>query len=419
VVEAIELLLDAGQWRPAHDLYLNRAGRGDVWQHLPAIRLGQRAATAFVATPARRTACAAYLIPRQLGFYLASTGLFALIAGDLATAGEYLPAAVRHDCDVEDTLNLSIGLMNLADCLGYLGQAGQGRDAAAEALTGAQATRDRELTQEVRVRLGWLAGLAGDAAAAEEQFTVADRMEVTGHHERPHLYGLRGTRWADWLARTGRPGPARALTERNAQICASNGWNDHVARCDRAAGRLALAAADTDAAGSRLAAAAGCFRDGDQIIELADTLPDLADWARTAGDTDAADRHATEAVTIAAPRGLVPAQCAGLAARARIRAAQATAADADPGLVFQGRDAADAALRLAARHHLPWQELDALRAHADLDQAEDVNRGWAAKADALHARLVPPGLDPDPLGTVERLVAEQEATEAGQDKGDY
>jgi len=42
-----------------------------------------------------------------------------------------------------------------------------------------------------------------------------------------------------------------------------------------------------------------------------------------------------------------------------------------------------------------------------LDQAERIDRGWLAKADALHARLVPPGLDPDPLGTVERLVAEQ------------
>jgi hypothetical protein len=38
-------------------------------------------------------------------------------------------------------------------------------------------------------------------------------------------------------------------------------------------------------------------------------------------------------------------------------------------------------------------------------------RGQAAKANALHARLVPPGLDPDPLATVERLVAEQNAAE--------
>lgn len=46
-------------------------------------------------------------------------------------------------------------------------------------------------------------------------------------------------------------------------------------------------------------------------------------------------------------------------------------------------------------------------AHGTVDQAEGIDRGWAAQADALHAQLVPPGLDPDPLATVERLVAAQ------------
>jgi hypothetical protein len=57
-----------------------------------------------------------------------------------------------------------------------------------------------------------------------------------------------------------------------------------------------------------------------------------------------------------------------------------------------------------------------LCAHAELDQAEGLDQGWAAKAEALHKRLVPPGLDPDPLATVERLVAEQEAID--EDEGD-
>jgi hypothetical protein len=68
-------------------------------------------------------------------------------------------------------------------------------------------------------------------------------------------------------------------------------------------------------------------------------------------------------------------------------------------------------LRTATRHQLAWHELDALSAHALLDHAEGVDRGRAAKADALRARLIPPGLDPDPLATVERLVAAQKAAE--------
>jgi hypothetical protein len=56
-------------------------------------------------------------------------------------------------------------------------------------------------------------------------------------------------------------------------------------------------------------------------------------------------------------------------------------------------------------------ELDALRAHTAIDRAESIDHGWATKAKTLHTRLVPPGLDPDPLATVERLVTAQKAAE--------
>jgi len=415
VVEAIELLLDAGQWKAADDMYQNRTGRPEVWMTLPAARLGQRAATAFVATPARRDTCATQLSPHTLGVYLASVGLWARNAGDLVTAREYLPMSVRHMRDAGDMLNLAAGLRNLAVCLGQLGQVGPARDTAAEALASAQAADDWEEIANSRACLGWVAGLAGHTAEAEQQFTAADRLLFAVDPDGDHLYSLNGTRWAEWLARTGREGPARTLTESNAEISGRNSWNDDLARCDRILGRLALAAGDTAAASEHLGAAAGMFRDGDYLTELATTLADLAEHARASGDLDAADRHAIEAITIAAPRGLVPAQAAGLAARARIRAAHATA---DPDLLSQGRDAADAALRLATRHQLAWHGLDALHAHATLDHAEHADHGWAARADALHARLVPPGLDPDPLATVERLAAAQKAADSGDEDGE-
>jgi len=416
VVEAIELLLDAGQWQAADDIYFSRTGNPPVWRTLPAARLGQRAATAFVATPARRDACATQLSPHNLGYYLNEVGLYAINTGDLAMAQEYLHMSVRQAREAEDMGELTRRLQNLTYCLSQLGQPGPARDAAAEALACAQAAYDTQQTLTSHAYLGWVAGLAGDTAEAERQFTAADQIQVADDSAGDHLYSMRGSQWAEWLARTGREGPTRALTERNAEICQEYGWNDHLARCDRMLGRLALASGDIAAAGEHLAAAVAVFRDGDVLSELAVTLADLAEHARAAGDLDAADRHATEAITIAAPRGLVPAQSAALAARARIRAGQACAA-ADPGLLFQGRDAADAALRLASRHQLAWCELDALRAHAALDHAEGLDRGWAARAGARHARLVPPGLDPDPLATVERLVAAQHAAAGGGDDG--
>jgi hypothetical protein len=79
VVEMIELLLDANQWTTAHNLYRARCDGGHAWKNLPAARLGQRAATAFIATPDHQHACAAHLTPRDLGFYLNAAGLLACL----------------------------------------------------------------------------------------------------------------------------------------------------------------------------------------------------------------------------------------------------------------------------------------------------------------------------------------------------
>jgi tetratricopeptide (TPR) repeat protein len=410
VVEAIELLLEAGEWEPANDLYMNRTNNGYAFISLPAARFGQRVGTAFVATPARRAACATYLGYGRLGFYLNSVGLFATDTGDFAVAQEYLLTAIRHAREEGDMWHLTAGLSNLADCLAQLGQTGPARDAADEALACAETADDRQEIGESHLYVAWIAGLMGDTASAELQFAAADHTVFADDPDGDHLHSGAGVYWAEWLARTGRPGSAQALTARNADISRDNGWNESLARCERLLGRLALGVGDTAAAGEYLATAAACFREGDSLLELSITLTDLADHAQAAGDLDAAERYVAEAITISAPRGLVPTHSAALAARARICAVRAAAAS--PDLLYQGRDAADAALRLAVRHQLAWHELDALRAHALLDQAERADHGWAAQADALHARLVPPGLDPDPLATVERLVAEAKQEES-------
>jgi len=412
VVEAIELLAEGGHWGSADDLYMARSrGTPSRWLTIPAVRLGQRAATAFVATPARRDACGAALGTPRVNHYLNAAGLYATHAGDLATAYSYISMSVGGYRNAKSTLQLTTCLKNLTECLVFLGDLGLAREAATEAVSLAAQLDDWEESNEAHLHLAWVATQLGDAAEAEEQFTAADKLCFANDVDHDHLYSLSGIWWAEWLARTGRPGPARRLTDRNAEVSREEGWNENIARCDRMYGRLALAIGDTAAAGARLTAAAECFRDGDHLTELAPTLIDMADWARTSGDLTAAERHLAEAITIAAPRQLVLSHSAAMAARGQIRAAQATIS-ADPKLLYQGRDAADAALRLAVRHHLAWHELDAMRAHTALDQAEGIDRGWAAKADALHSRLMPPDLDPDPLVTVERLVAGQKAAEA-------
>ncbi len=423
VVEAVELLLDAGQWQAATDLYKGRATRdesGDVWMNLPAARLGQRVSAAFVGTPARRAACGANLRPRDLGYYLNDVGLYAMYTGDLITAREYMRMVISFNRRADDSRNLANSFINFSECLEALGDIDGAVAAATESFGAASVDRAWLDVRDAHAAIGWLAAMTGDPAKADEQFSAADRLEVAHDPESNHLYSLRGSRWADWLARSGRTGAALALTNRGLEIARQYGWNADAARAERQLGRLALAAGDGGAAGRHLAEAAAGFRDGDYLTELADTLADQAGHARATGDLDAAHRYAAEAIGVAGPRKMVPAQSGALAARARIYASQAASPDAGPDArdqLARGRDAADAALRLATRHHLAWHELGALDAHAALDEAEGIDRGWAGKARALRARLVPPGLDPDPLGTVERLVAVRKAA-AGGDESD-
>ncbi|MFF5292612.1 SIR2 family protein [Paractinoplanes globisporus] len=403
VVEAIELLTAAGQWQAADDLYSGRTDNGYMWMYLPAAGLGQRAALAFVATRERREAAGQHLAPDRVAWLMNEVGLFASIGADLVTAREYLSAAATHYRNAGNASALAAELRNLADCLGRLGNIDGALETAERADLAATNTDDRSETMKSATFRGRLLMLAGDTAAAEEQFLAADRIEHAADPDGKHLYSRRGAWWADLLARTGRVRLARALTERNLAVCLQNGWNADVARCERLLGIFDLADGKLTEARERVDKAAVIFRDGEHLVELSETLPVLADCDRAAGDLDAADRQIAETLTLAGPRGLVLAQASALTARARIHADRIAAGD--PSYVEKARDDADTAYRLAIRHRLAWHELDAVDAHARLDSVTGMKGGWAARAAAMRARLLPAGLDPDPLATVERQVA--------------
>jgi hypothetical protein len=94
------------------------------------------------------------------------------------------------------------------------------------------------------------------------------------------------------------------------------------------------------------------------------------------------------AIAISAPRNLIPAHVTALTTRARLNATQA-------------RADASTALDLATTHNLPWSELEALQAHAAIDQADNTSNGWTARAATLQSKLIPPTLDRDPMRTIE------------------
>ncbi|MGH3899812.1 MAG: SIR2 family protein [Pseudonocardiaceae bacterium] len=402
VVEMIELLVDADDWQAADRLCDDRVGRS-VLQTLPAAQLGQRCAAAFAGTPSRRSACWEKLYSK-FGYYLNQVGLMGMNAGNLSVAATYLNTAAEYQSG-GNTRSLSIILRNISKLTIHLGDAEAGIQAGVQACEAAAVTDDQQGIRNSHACLGWANDLAGATRLADDHFVAADLIEFTDGPD-CHLYSFRGTTWAAHLTRTGRASIARRLTERNREICNSNGWRQHRAYCDRELGRCDLIEGDLDSAGHRLQAAADVLRDGEYLVEWAATLADLAEHRRRTAQLDEAERICTEAITAAGPRRLVPTHARALATRALIRGDQfGNTGDRDQ--LARARDDAEHALRLATRtRRLPWQELDAFQAHAHLDQLEARDHGWQIKAENLHAELVPPGRDPDPLATVEAQVRE-------------
>jgi hypothetical protein len=288
----------------------------------------------------------------------------------------------------------------------YRGRAREAGENAAVALTRSHAgDREGEDAAAAYVCGGMANHLGGDTLAAEQQFRRADVLTYTlaGHHLNGHL----GVLLARFLLDSGRTVAARRLAEANLGVCRRSGWGADQARCHALLARAALVGGRHVAAGPHVDAAVAAFRAGDYLVELTAALVVAAERARQVGDLDEASKYLEESINHAGPRGLVPTHSAALAAGARVSVDRYVATGASVHL-FRGRDAADSALRLAVGPYpLPWAELDAYRAHASLDRAENVDHGWAARAQTLHGQLVPFGLDPDPLSTVEDVAARE------------
>jgi tetratricopeptide (TPR) repeat protein len=392
VAETIEMLTDAGEFSAADGLYQSRSSDGLEWRTLPAARTGQRSALAFAARP-RQQNCATMLSEERLRFYLNEAGLLAALSGDMLTAQEYLSTAVDAHGEVHDERHLVKSLLNQADCFGCLGDTQHAKHSAGRAIEYSESiSRARDLLCTAKAYLAWASYLAGDSVAAERLFIGADSLESD------NLYSIRGVRWAEFLARTGRSDIADVLTLRNRSVCARNGWNQDVALCDHLLGRLAMQRAENERAVECLEYALACFRKGEYLVDLAATLVSAAELARRAGHGESAVQYVTEAIAIAGPRGLIPTHAAALAASSRI---YADLSRSDSRYLAKARDAADAAIRLATRiRALPWAEFDALNAHAYLDQVSGEDNGYSERVRSLWALLNPAELSSDPFAAV-------------------
>lgn len=402
VAEAIELLLDAGEYRAADRMFGARTRQGRLWLALPAVQQGRRAATAFVSNSKRVAQCRFFLSRRQTGFYLSTAGVLAAYSGDLVKAIDYLGSAVEHEREFGDPHNLSIVLQSRAECLAVAGRLGEAEEAAREALTMNELVRDFSTALVSHGYLAWILDLRGDVVSAEEHFHEADRIALGATRNKGHVHGLCGVQWSSLLSRTGRSNAARRLALANLRVSSRTGARDLASRCEVQLAILSLTRGGSSAR-FRAESAVAVFRSGEWLTELAEALPVLAVACLTSGDHRSAMQAATEAVDLSGPRGFIVSHASALAARARVLAESAGRTNLDRSLSLRrSRDDANAALRLALRHDLPWQELSATEAHAHLDEQLGADDGWRERAAALRSRLTPSGLIQDPLVELER-----------------
>ena len=337
--------------------------------------------------------------------------------GDLITAREYMRMAISFERGTGDSLNLAISLNNFSDCLEALGDIDGAAAAATESLGAASIDGEWQNVRNAHAAIGWLAAMIGNAAKADEHFTAADRLQVA--HGRTAIICTRCRQPLGRLA-----GPQRAYGRcAGADEPRAGDRPAEWLECRRRPCRTAAGPARPGRRGQRHSRA-GTWPRRRRASGMATTSPSSPSRWPTRPVTRGPPGTSTRPTGMPPRRSVSPRHgrwCPPSRAPSPRAPGSTPARPRGPDArdhLARGRDAADAALRLATRHHLAWHELGALDAHAALDEAEGIDRGWAGKARALHARLVPPGLNPDPLGTVERLVAEQKAAAGGDESDD-
>ena len=383
IVEIIELLLDSGEWGAARELYSSRTRNGRIWMRLPAARLGQRCAMAFIQAGLN----AGRFSEQEAGYFANEAGLFAMQAGDIESAERLLKDGAKHYKSFKSRDAEAVTLRNLSRCLAFHGYAAKAREAALRALELALDIGNIERIRNARACLAVAMDLNGEIYQAQKEFETANKIQVAADGR--ELYSTDGTWWADLLLRVRRVKLARRITTKNLEVCESQGWNANSARCYRLLGRCDLADGHLASAVKHLVRAADVFREGEYIVELAETLPYLAECHRRTGELDEGESICTESITtLTGPRELIPTSALCLAVRGRIKTDRYVISQDDSQL-DQARDDADHCLRLATKvRHLPWSELLALEVHSAIDKISGNDYNWHRRLSLQEERLI-------------------------------
>ncbi|HEX2571945.1 MAG TPA: SIR2 family protein [Polyangia bacterium] len=403
VLTAIELLLEAGVFVPAHQLYRERLENGLLFQRLPALKEGLRCALGFVGTVERRAQSKHQLAAADYAFSLNEAGLFASLAGEVRSALHFYQGSLEIYRGSGSLPHLPIGLRNQSELCRYLGRLGEAEVASREALSLAEIMGDKRVQEGSWASLGAVLATAGRTPEAVLAFEQARAIAVARHVDGGVLYGLSGVRWAELLLRLGRGSRARRLTEANLGHCKRYRQSNDVARCHGILGRLDTTEGQLASAGEHLATAESTLRQGHMLRELPTVLLAVVEFHVMQGAFDEALQKAEEALRIAAPRELRLHHADALVTRGRVLLIRAQALTGDAAApqrdIEKAQDDGEAGLALAKECGYAWAERDALRLLSETTKAlgdPARSKRLADEVRALERRLLPEDLPPDP-----------------------
>jgi len=368
VLLAIELLLDAGEFRAADELYRARLENGSVFHDIPAYVEGVRCARHFVSNATRQWLCEVLLSLRRRGFYLTTVGLCASISGDYGTALYFLTAGDELFRNAGDVRALSGVLRVLAVLRVYTGHLKWALEHASESVKLISEFGDARDCPDGHTHRGTVVGLLGRGVSAAEDFSRANVLERRLSPFGDELYSIRGVWWSEWLLRCEHCGLSQRRAIANRAICGRHDWSEDVARCSLVLGKCALAERRLDDTEQELERAEPIFRRGSMLFELAQLHLCAGELALARGDRGCAHRRVAGALDLAAPRGMRLVHADALVLRGRIRVAEAAelTGDTSSDLLYRAADDAEEALRLARDSGYAWAERDALSLQADV-----------------------------------------------------
>ncbi|NTV67629.1 MAG: SIR2 family protein [Chlorobaculum sp.] len=370
-VAAIELLLEAGDFKAADDLYRTRLNNGHIFQWLPAPHWGMEVARWFIRDEKRCFKVREQLNNSDFYSYMNSVGFYAYLSGESETSLEFYSQVVDLRRATKDWKKLSENLINFCETKVSLGLLIEACGHLAESLKMARMIGDKKQILDSLVWDAFISSMLGDLALADAAFGEANAIEHH-FHDYGDLLSIRGIMWAEHMLRSGDCKRSRQLTISNCEISLNENWQNTIAQCDWLLGWVDVLEDRLDEAAEHLRAARGTFFRGHMIYYLARTwVTESAMWLGR-GEYRAALDACERARELAAPRKYRMVHADALVQRARL---WLSLPEPQPG---RARDDAEAALQLAEFCNYAWAQRDATEllatAYGQLGQPDDSAR---------------------------------------------